>query len=94
MEELGEFTLENIADCTHGIIVFDPIDIDEDDILNEDNIRMVHWVGYWHQPDQEDFDDLERELREDDQFGLVDIADRLEYIGCSGDDLREVLSDI
>jgi len=54
---------------------------------------MVHWVGYWQQPDKEDFEDLKKELAGDDQFGLVDIADRLEYIGCSGDDLREVLKD-
>jgi len=85
MEELGEFTMENIADCTHGIIVFDPESQDEEDI------EMVHWVGYWQEPDLEDIEDLKRELKEDNQFGLVDIADRLEYVPCSGDDLREIL---
>ena len=85
MEELGEFTLENIEDCTHGIIVFDPESEDGE------MVEMVHFVGYWSQPEKEEFDDLKRELSEDDQFGLVDIADRLEYVPCSGDDLREVL---
>jgi len=88
MEELGEFTLENIEDCTHGIIVFDP------ESQDEESIEMVHWVGYWQQPDKEDFEDLKKELAGDDQFGLVDIADRLEYIGCSGDDLRRILSEV
>jgi len=85
MEQLGKFTLENIADCTHGIIVFDP---ETDD---GETTEMVYWVGYWQQPDKEDFDDLKKELSEDDQFGLVDRAHRLEYIGCSGDDLRYIL---
>ena len=88
MEELGEFTLENIEDCTHGIIVFDP------ESQDEEGIEMVHWVGYWDKPDKEDFEDLKKELAEDNQFGLVDIADRLEYIGCSGDDLREILKNV
>ena len=87
MEELEDFTMENIEDCTHGIIVFDPTSGDDE------MVEMVHWVGYWHEPDLEDFEDLAKELKEDDQFGLVDIADRLEYRKCSGDDLRRILSE-
>ncbi len=55
MEELGEFTLEDIKDCTHGIIVFDPKSGDDE------MVEMVHWVGYWEQPGKEEFDDLEKE---------------------------------
>ena len=80
-----DFTLENLEGCTHGIIVFDPASQDEE------NIEMVHWVGFWQQPDQEDFDDLKRELSEDNQFGLVNIANRLKYIVCSGEELIELL---
>ena len=87
MEELGEFTLENIEDCTHGIIVFDPESEDGE------MVEMVHFVGYWQEPDKEDFESLEKELAEDDQFGLVDIAHRLEYVPCNGDELRYILSD-
>ena len=85
MEELEEFAMENIKDCTHGIIVFDP------ESQDEESIEMMHWVGYWQQPNIEDLEELKKELAEDDQFGLVDIADRLEYVPCSGDDLREIL---
>ena len=88
MEELGEFTLENIADCTYGIIVFDTASDDGE------SIEMVHWVGYWQEPEFEDFEDLKKELAEDNQFGLVDIADRLGYVVCSGDKLRELLGNI
>jgi hypothetical protein len=87
MEELGEFTLENIEDCTHGIIVFDPESEDGE------MVEMVHFVGYWSKPEKEEFDSLAKELAEDDQFGLVDIANRLEYRICSGDELRYILSD-
>lgn len=82
MEELGEFVLEDLKDCTHGIIVSDP---------ESNDGEMVHWVGYWEQPNKEDFDDLKRELSEDNQFGLVDIAHRLEYRGCNGEDLIKLL---
>ena len=88
MKELEEFTLENIEDCTHGIIVFDPKSDDGE------TIELVHFVGYWSEPDKEAFDSLAKELAEDDQFGLVDIAHRLEYIGCDGDDLRRLLKDV
>ena len=83
MEELGEFTLENIEDCTHGVLVFDP------STFNGETIEIVHWVGYWQEPDKEDLEDLKKELAEDNQFGLVDIADRLEYVVVDGDDLRK-----
>jgi len=85
MKELEEFTLENIKDCTHGVIVFDP------ESQDEESIEMVHWVGYWESPSIEDLKELRKELKEDDQFGLVDIAHRLEYITCDGDSLREIL---
>jgi len=85
MEKLGEFTIENIEDCTYGAIVFDP------ETETDDGIEIVHWCGYWHTPDQEDLDDLKKELNEDDQFGLVGISDRLEYILVDGDTFREYL---
>ena len=82
MKEFEDFTMENIEDCTHGILVFDP------ETVNEETIEIVHFVGYWEKPDKEDLESLKKELKEDDQFGLVDIADRLEYIPVDGDDLR------
>ena len=82
MEELEDFTMENIEDCTHGVIVIDPLTQDGE------TIEIVHFVGYWQEPDKEDLEDLKKELAEDDQFGLVDIADRLEFIPVDGDDLR------
>jgi hypothetical protein len=85
MEELDEFRMEDIEDCTWGILVFDPIN------ETEEGIEIVHWVGYWEEPGKEEFDDLKRELSEDDQFELVDIADRLEYTAVDGDTFREIL---
>lgn len=88
MEKLGKFILEDIKDCTHGIIVFDT---ESDD---GETIEMVHWVGYWEQPTKEDFKELKKELAEDNQFGLVDIAHRLEYVGVDGVSLRETLRNL
>jgi len=79
------FTLENLEGCTYGIIVVDP------ESQNDKDIEMVHFVGYWEKPDKEDFEDVKRELKEDDQFGLVDIAEKLEYIVCTGEELREII---
>jgi len=85
MEELGEFTLENIEDCTYGIYVTDPAS------NNGETTDMVHWVAYWHEPGVAEVTDLKRELSEDDQFGLVDVAHRLQFFKCTGDELRELL---
>jgi hypothetical protein len=85
MEKLDEFRIEDIADCTHGIIAFDST------TETNEGIEVVHWCGYWEDPNGECFADLKRELAEDDQFGLVDIADRLEYITVDGDTLRDML---
>lgn len=57
---------------THGIMVIDPLPSND-----EGDVDVVHFVGYWSEPQIEDFLSLKNELRTDPDFGLVDIANRL-----------------
>jgi hypothetical protein len=60
---------------THGIIAVDPENVDENDML-----AIVHFVGLWSAPNKEQFDFLANEIRTDPEFGLIEIADRLEIV--------------
>lgn len=57
---------------THGIIAVDPENIDEND-----NLTIIHFIGLWNKPTLEEFLEFSNEIKTDPEFGLVDIADRL-----------------
>jgi hypothetical protein len=64
----------NMKRFTHGIMVIDPLNPDDDD----DNVTVIHFVGYWKEPTDEDADRLREELRIDPDFkNYRDIVDRL-----------------
>jgi len=71
---------------THGIIVIDPLSEDENG-----DVSIVHYIGYWNKPSQADFDSLKEELRTDEEFGLTEIFDRLEY-GEAPEEILEMLN--
>jgi hypothetical protein len=59
---------------THGIMVIDPLNPVD---VNDENVTVVHFVGYWKKPNDADADRVREELRNDPDFELRDIVDRL-----------------
>ena len=61
---------------THGIMVVDPLNPDD---IGSDKTAVIHFVGYWSEPADWDVEAnrLREEFRNDPEFGLQDIADRL-----------------
>lgn len=58
---------------THGIMVIDTKNLNEDG-----SIPVLHFVGYWGEPNKEDVLGLYNELKTSEEFGLIDIIDDLE----------------
>jgi hypothetical protein len=57
----------------YGLIVVDPTQ--ESDMLD-----ILHFVGYWQEPTSEDAQYLREELMTDEEFGLIDIANRVDIL--------------
>ncbi|HPI82078.1 MAG TPA: hypothetical protein PK122_02530 [Candidatus Paceibacterota bacterium] len=53
-----------------GLIVVDPLD--------EGNI--LHFCGYWDKPGERDIELLRQELKEDPEFGLQEIWDKVKIL--------------
>lgn len=68
----------------YGLIVVDPTQ--KDDIL--------HFVGYWDKPTKQDIDSLREELMKDEEFGLTEIANRLDILYCPEHLLKKYISEI
>jgi|AntRauMFilla1563_2_1112583.scaffolds.fasta_scaffold71374_2 hypothetical protein len=64
---------EKIEKFTHGIMVIDPKNPNEDG-----SIPVRHFVGYWEEPQEEDVQSLYDELRTDEELGLTETIDELE----------------
>lgn len=56
---------------THGLVVIDP----EHDTPEQRSV--IHFVGFWTEPTEEDITELKNELKTSDEFGLQEIADTL-----------------
>jgi hypothetical protein len=67
--------MEEFVKFTHGIIVLNPKDIDEDDTM-----PIVHFTGYWEEPTIDDIEHLKEELRNDPDFDCCEIIDELEFL--------------
>lgn len=63
----------NIKDIKYGLIVVDPTQAD-------DMMDILHFVGYWSKPTKTDADSLREELMTDEEFGLTEIAHRLDIL--------------
>ena len=63
----------DIKDIKYGLIVIDPAQ--EDEMMN-----ILHFVGYWNKPTKKDADLLREELMTDEEFGLTEIAHRLDIL--------------
>lgn len=62
---------KKLSTITHGLMV---IDSESDD--GESGV-VIHFVGYWAEPTKEDVEHLYEELKNDEEFGLNEIIDRL-----------------
>lgn len=58
----------------YGIIVINP-----EEVVDEE-IEILHFCGYENEPKQIDYESLRKELKEDKEFGLTEIADKLELL--------------
>jgi hypothetical protein len=74
-------------DIKYGLIVVDPLQKGE-------YLDILHFVGYWDKPTKQDADLLRKELQEDVEFELTEIAHRLDILPCPGNLLGEFLNDI
>lgn len=60
-----------------GLIAVDPTQ-------EGDTMDVLHFCGYWEQPTLVDSNSLRGELKIDPEFGLTEIADRLEILPAPG----------
>ena len=77
----------DIKDLTHGLIVVNPIP-DENDMLD-----ILHFVGYWSEPTEQDALSLRIELGTDEELGLTEMIDDLDII-VAPDDIVEYYKDM
>ena len=70
-----------------GLIAIDP---DQEGEMKD----VLHFCGYWNQPTLVDVESLKKELAEDPEFGLSDIAHRLEIIPAPENIIREFIEGI
>ena len=77
----------NIKDIKYGLIAVDSTQ--EGEMLD-----VLHFCGYWNQPTQVDAESLLEELSTDAEFGLTEIADRLEIRIAPDWLVSEYISDI
>lgn len=63
----------NVKDIKYGLMVIDPTQ--ESEMMN-----IIHFVGYWKEPTKLDAIALREELMTDEEFGLTEIAHRLDIL--------------
>lgn len=63
----------NVKDIKYGLMVIDPTQ--ESEMMD-----IIHFVGYWKEPTKLDAIALREELMTDEEFGLTEIAHRLDIL--------------
>jgi hypothetical protein len=64
---------KDVKDIKYGLMVIDP--------TQEGEMKdILHFVGYWEEPNKRDADQLREELMTDEEFGLTEIASRLDIL--------------
>jgi hypothetical protein len=76
-----------IKDMKFGLIVIDPTQ--EGEMMD-----ILHFVGYWNKPTKKDADSLREELMTDEEFGLTEIAHRLDILPAPDYIVEEYKNDI
>ena len=65
---------------THGIIAVNP-----NQPLENGDLEILHFVGYWNKPSEEDVISLWMELNEDETFGLQNQLGEIELCSAPED---------
>jgi hypothetical protein len=68
---------KNVKNIKYGLMVIDPTQESE-------MMHIIHFVGYWEEPTKLDAIALREELMTDEEFGLTDIAYRLDILPAPG----------
>ena len=68
---------------THGIMV-----IDRNNPNDDGSIPVVHFVGYWDEPKENDVMGLYNEFKTDEALGLSETIDELELVPATQDVLE------
>jgi hypothetical protein len=63
----------DIKDIKYGLMVIDPTQ--EGEMMD-----ILHFVGYWKEPTIVDATNLRKELMSNEEFGLTEIAHRLDIL--------------
>jgi hypothetical protein len=61
---------KDVKDIRYGLMVIDP---EQEGEMKD----ILHFVGYWKEPNKNDASQLREELMTDEEFGLTEIASRL-----------------
>ena len=77
----------SIKDIKYGLIVVDPTQ--EGEMMN-----IIHFVGYWQEPNENDAAQLREELMTDEEFGLTKIAHRLDILPAPDYIVKEFMKDL
>jgi len=77
----------NPKDIKYGLMVVDPNQ--EGEMLD-----IIHFVGYWSKPNKADADSLRTELMTDEEFGLTEIAHRLDILPAPDYIVQEYIKEI
>lgn len=77
----------NIKDVKYGLIVIDPTQ--EGEMMD-----ILHFVGYWNKPTKKDADSLREELMTDEEFGLTEIAHRLDILPAPNYIVKQYINEI
>ena len=75
---------KSVLDITHGIAA-----VRRGKEMNE--IEVLHFCGYFEEPSVSDYEALDKELREDPEFGLTDAA--FELIPAPQDLIEQIKKD-
>ncbi len=77
----------DIKDIKYGLMVIDPTQ--EGEMMD-----ILHFVGYWEEPTKFDANLLRKELMTDDEFGLTEIAHRLDILPAPDYIVQEYVKEI
>jgi hypothetical protein len=77
----------SVKDIKYGLIVVDSAQESE-------MIDILHFVGYWTEPTKNDANLLREELMTDEEFGLTEIAYRLDILPAPDYIVKEYIKDL
>ena len=78
---------QQVKDIKYGLMVIDPTQ--EGEMMD-----ILHFVGYWNKPTLRDANLLREELMTDEEFGLTEIAHRLDILPAPDYIVQEYIKDI